>query len=331
LSAAPPAATHGPPIDVTLTCFASAQASSEQKDHPPAHAFDENPKTAWNDQAPDGAGQWVEARLRPGTWVDHVEVGGGWSYTTADGTDLWPLNSTFKTMHVVWDGGSADVQFDRASDRGAKKNVPIGAVTSTIRFSATTVDRGKYADLCLDDVIVVGSCASTCDATASACADGLFVQLATPQSSTPDTYDYPITRKMLKGHPDFVGVRVVEATRNGQRVMGAIVKNQCQADAIVRLATGWHVIKPSSSCDKVEVRHEVWTVDAAMGADTREPPPPAPAAGRPPCPAGWFRSGACDYVPLDQPCECFKPCDEDSDCPAGQKCLEGPPSMCGTP
>jgi hypothetical protein len=128
-------------IDVTLTCVASAQASSEQKDHPAAHAFDENPQTAWNDSAHDGTGQWVEARLRPGTWVDHVEVGGGWSTTTSDGTDLWTLNSSYKTMHVTWDGGSADVQFDRAADRGVKKKVPIGAVTTSVRFTAAAVDR----------------------------------------------------------------------------------------------------------------------------------------------------------------------------------------------
>jgi hypothetical protein len=279
-AAAPSAKPQGPPIDVTLTCVASAQASSEQKSHPAAHAFDEDMQTAWNDSAPDGTGQWVEARLRQGTFVDHVEVGGGWSTKTADGQDLWPLNSSFKTMKVTWDGGSADVQFNRATDRGVKKEVKIGAVTSFVRFTATAVDKGKSADLCLDDAIVIGSCASDCDGAANACADMTFVQLATVPSTTAESYAFPLTRKMLQGHADLVGARVVEATRNGQRVMGAVTKNRCQADAIVRLAHAWEVIQPTALCEKLTVRRDVWTIDAAMGAQPRvssaeRPKPPA--------------------------------------------------------
>jgi hypothetical protein len=268
-SAAASAKPAPAPADVTLTCVASAQASSEQKSHPAAHAFDGDSRTAWNDQAPDGTGQWVEARLRPGTFVDHVEVGGGWSATTGDGQDLWKLNSSYKTMHVTWDGGGADVQFDRAADRGAKKKVAIGAVTAFIRFTATAVDRGKFADLCLDDAIVIGNCASDCDSAANACADTLFVQLATLNSSTSETYNFPLTRKMLQGNADLVGARIVEATRGGQRVMGAVAKNRCQADAIMRLAHAWEIIQPTTLCEKLTVRREVWPIDAAMGAQPR--------------------------------------------------------------
>jgi hypothetical protein len=284
-SAAAAAKPAPPPSgDVTLTCFVSAQASTEQKSHPAAHAFDEDVQTAWNDSAPDGTGQWVETRLRPGTFVDHVDVGGGWSASTSDGkTDLWPLNSSYKTMHVTWEGGAADVQFNRATDRGVKKSVPIGTVTTFVRFTATAVDRGKYADLCLDDAIVFGSCAADCDGPANACADTMFVQLAIPQPTTAETYDYPLTRTMLKGHPDFVGARVVEVTRNGQRVMGAVVKNRCQADAIVRLARAWDIIQPTAMCEKLTVRREVWPIDAAMAALPRtssaeRPKPPATGA-----------------------------------------------------
>lgn len=273
---------QAPSIDVTLTCIASAQASSEQKSHPAMHAFDEDTQTAWNDSAPDGTGQWVEARLRAGTFVDHVEVGAGWSTKTADGQDLWPLNSSYKTMHVTWEGGSADVQFNRATDRGVKKNVPIGAVTSFIRLTATAVDKGKSADLCLDDAIIIGSCASDCESATNACADAMFVQLATLPSTTPPNYDFPLSRKMLGGHADLVGARLVEATHNGKRVMGAVAKNKCQADAIVRLAHAWEIIQPTASCEKLTVSREVWTIDAAMGAQPRvssaERPKP-PSAG----------------------------------------------------
>jgi len=320
--------TQGPPIDVTLTCVASAHASSEQKSHPASHAFDEDTQTAWNDSAPDGTGQWVEAKLRPGTFVDHVEVGAGWSTKTADGQDLWPLNSSFKTMHVTWDGGSADVQFNRATDRGVKKEVKIGAVTSFVRFTATAVDKGKSADLCLDDAIVVGNCAADCESAANACADTMFVQLATVPSTTAETFDFPITHKMLQGHPDLVGARVVEATRNGQRVMGAVAKNKCQADAILRLAKAWDVIQSTAVCEKLTLRREVWPVDAAMGAQPRvssaeRPKPP----GGPSCPAGWQMNDTCLHygqAPDPKLC-CFKPCNANSDCPAGKTCHPDPP------
>lgn len=275
-SAKPP---QGPPIDVTLTCVVSANASSEQKSHPALHAFDEDTQTAWNDQAPDGTGQWVEAKLRPGTFVDHVEVGGGWSAKTGDGQDLWPLNASFKTMKVTWDGGSAEVEFNRATDRGVKKAVKIGAVTTFVRFTATAVDKGKSADLCLDDAIVVGNCASDCESAANACADTTFVQLATVPATTAATYEFPLTRKMLQGHPDLVGVRVVEATKGDKRVMGAVAKNKCQADAIVRLAHAWEVVQPTALCEKLTVKRDVWTIDAAMGAQPRVSSAERPKAG----------------------------------------------------
>ena len=305
------APSRGPSIDVTLTCVASAQASSEQKSHPAVHAFDGDQQTAWNDSAPDGTGQWVEARLRPGTFVDHVEVGGGWSAKTGDGQDLWTLNSSYKTMHVTWDGGSADVQFDRKADRGAKKKVPIGAVTGFVRLTATAVDRGKSADLCLDDAIVVGSCASDCDGAAAACADTMFVQLAVPLASTAETYDYPLTRMMLKGHPDLVGARVVEATQNGKRVMGAVVKNRCQADALVRLAHTWDIIQPTAICEKLTVRREVWPIDAAMGTQPR-----ASSADRPKPPPGVLADEECKKT-------------GGASCGAGMACIMRPPGEWG--
>jgi hypothetical protein len=164
-----------------------------------------------------------------------------------------------------------------------KKPVPIGAVTSFVRFTATAVDKGKSADLCLDDVIVVGSCASDCESAANACADSMFVQLATLPPTTAATYDFPLTRKMLSGHADLVGARVVETTQSGKRVMGAVAKNKCQADAILRLAHAWEVIQPTATCEKLTVGREVWTIDAAMAAQPRvssaeRPKPPAPGA-----------------------------------------------------
>jgi len=61
-------------------------------------------------------------------------------------------------MRVSWDGGEREVTFDRKNDRGRRKRVEVGAVTRTLRITALEVDRGRFADLCLDDVAIYGHC-----------------------------------------------------------------------------------------------------------------------------------------------------------------------------
>ena len=159
--AAPPSASTAPPSvrDITRLCRSGVRASSQKPGHPAAHAFDGIPETAWTEAAPgDGAGQWVEADFRPGTWVSEVEVSGGWSVKTSSGADLWKLNSTFRRMRVSWDGGEQVVTFDRKTDRGKHKTVEINARTQHVRITALEVDRGPFLDLCLDEVAVFGRC-----------------------------------------------------------------------------------------------------------------------------------------------------------------------------
>ncbi len=145
--------------DITRLCRTGVRASSEKAAHPAAHAFDGSSSTAWTEDARgDGAGSWLEASLREGTWVSAVEVGGGWSSSTASGLDLWKHNGTFRKMRVSWDGGEQIVEFDRDHDRGKRKRVEIGASTRSIRITALEVDRGRFADLCLDEVAIFGRC-----------------------------------------------------------------------------------------------------------------------------------------------------------------------------
>lgn len=164
---APPAALVPPSAsaastataDITRLCTAGFFASSESASHPAAHAFDGSPGTAWTEGTPgDGIGEWLEAKLRPGTWVTSVEVAGGWSFETASGVDLWQHNNTFRKMRVSWDGGEAIVEFARSKDRGQRKRVDVGASTSAIRITALEVDRGRFRELCLDEVVIRGSC-----------------------------------------------------------------------------------------------------------------------------------------------------------------------------
>jgi serine/threonine protein kinase len=161
-SAPHPSATSSatpPPQDVTRLCVTGLRASSELEAHPARHAFDGVPTTAWSEGTPgDGAGEWIEAELRDGTWVSEIEVSGGWSTTTAAGIDLWLHNSTIRSMRVSWDGGERLVSFDRQTDRGKRKRVAIGANTRRVRITALEVDRGRFRDLCLDEVQILGRC-----------------------------------------------------------------------------------------------------------------------------------------------------------------------------
>jgi eukaryotic-like serine/threonine-protein kinase len=159
---APSASVAAPqPIsDVTRLCRTATRASSEAPDHPAAHAFDGIPSTAWTEGAPGaGEGEWVEAELRPGTFVSEVEVSGGWAVKTSSGVDLWTHNSTFRRMRVSWDGGEKVIAFDHKSDRGKRKRVKVGATTRSIRITAIEVDHGRFKDLCLDEVAIFGRCA----------------------------------------------------------------------------------------------------------------------------------------------------------------------------
>lgn len=168
---APSAAAPSPPASQApedarparnVTACAVARASSEQPRHPASHAFDGKTSTAWNENAKgDGTGEWVEATLPPGSFLSYVEVSGGWAQTSG-GLDLWAHNNSFRVMRVSWEGGSTDVAFSRTADRGVKKRVEVGARVTTIRFTALEVDRGKFDDLCLDEILLHGDVSEPC-------------------------------------------------------------------------------------------------------------------------------------------------------------------------
>ncbi|MEI7894792.1 MAG: hypothetical protein WCI05_16970 [Myxococcales bacterium] len=256
----PVAAAEREVTDITLEAVVSARASSFHQDadpfnppHPPIHAFDQNPNTAWNHESPtDGTGEWLEARLKPNTFVGYVEVSGGWAAMSGR-VDLWSSNSSFRVMRVNWDGGSALVKFDRKADRGNKKRVDINKVTTTLRFTAVEVDTGKWKDLCVDDINIYGEAGeSLCPRTLEpSCPSGLFVQMAMPLAMTPATYDYPLAQLMLRGKKDFSGIKLIETRRNGKRVMGALVPNRCIALKLVEITNeNWHA-NAQSMCEAV--------------------------------------------------------------------------------
>jgi hypothetical protein len=102
--------------------------------------------------------------------------------------------------------------------------------------------------------------ADECRNAPRTCPMDMFVQLATPQPSTPADYDYPLTQKMLLGRKEFSGTRVVEATRNGRRILGAIVKNRCYADRLVEIADDAMHTHPAAMCERIDVLRVIYTV-----------------------------------------------------------------------
>ena len=99
-----------------------------------------------------------------------------------------------------------------------------------------------------------------CRSAPRTCPTDMFVQMATPQPSTPPDYDYPLTQKMLVGHKEFSGTRIVEATRNGKRVLGAVVKNRCYAEKLVVIADEAMHTHPAAMCERLELIRVVYTV-----------------------------------------------------------------------
>lgn len=98
-----------------------------------------------------------------------------------------------------------------------------------------------------------------CRSAPRTCPTDMFVQLATPQPSTPPDYDYPLAQKMLVGHKEFSGTRIVEATRNGKRVLGAIVKNRCYAEKLIVIADEAMHTHPGAMCERIELIRVVFT------------------------------------------------------------------------
>ena len=162
---APPAVgAFGP--DISRTAVEGVNASAAYEHNQPHYALDGKPDTAWS--APGEAKPWLEISLLPGTRVDGIELAGQREATKAK--DYWTGDSVIKRARVVWDGGEAEVGFARATDKGLRKKVAIGAVTRRVRLEILEIERGdKSADVDIDELGLFG----TAPATAAPDAQGL--------------------------------------------------------------------------------------------------------------------------------------------------------------
>ena len=75
---------------------------------------------------------------------------------------------------------------------------------------------------------------------------------------TPDDYDFPLTRKALKGHREFEGTRFVVAKDGGERFFSALVPNVKAGTAMVSLIEKQvKGAKPQLLCASPEIVREL--------------------------------------------------------------------------
>jgi hypothetical protein len=75
---------------------------------------------------------------------------------------------------------------------------------------------------------------------------------------TPDDYDFPLTRKAVKGHPEFAGVRFVVTKDGGQKYFTAQVPSFEMGKKLVALIEKEvQGSKPQILCAEPEVVREV--------------------------------------------------------------------------
>jgi len=224
--------------EVTKRAVVQVKASSEQACHLAGYAFDGWPTTSWTEDSPgDGTGEWLEATLAEGTFVEYLEVSAGWFTKRSNRAfDAWDKNNTFRTMKLTWDGGEATVEFNRYTDKGRRKRVKVGKAVKTLKLTAVAVDKGTFNDLCLDDIWIFGSIAgappqdpAACsDAPPAECPDGMFMAMASAAvpSKTKEVVEKLGTDATLYG---------VEIANDKKLGVGLIARNKCQAEKIARI------------------------------------------------------------------------------------------------
>lgn len=128
-------------------------ASSAMRGHPAAHAFDGNPRTAWNESNDGpGDGEWIEARFARPVRLTTISIVPGWDYLSSVDGDLFPLNSHLRTFEIRFDGRSPR----RISVAENQRNVAvtdIDVIAQSVRFEAIDVYPGaRWQDLCISEI-----------------------------------------------------------------------------------------------------------------------------------------------------------------------------------
>lgn len=141
--------------DITKDAVEAINANFAYDTNQPLAAIDGKIATAWS-APPTGA--WLEVGLYPGTRVDGIEIDGARADKNANGEERWDIGGVIKKVKVEWDGGSAELTFDRAKDKGVRKKLPIGVNARKLRLSFLEVDKGsKSGDVDVDELKIFGA------------------------------------------------------------------------------------------------------------------------------------------------------------------------------
>lgn len=161
IAQARPPLSSAVPIGLTLlkptSVAASSAIQSAGESHPAEHAFDGNPKTAWNESVPGpGRGEWIEATYATPVAIRKIHMTTGYAERSQKFGDLFALNAHLKKVTVLVDGRAVrtanidesqrDVTFDGLSESG-----------KTVRFVADDVYEGtRWEDLCISEIEIYG-------------------------------------------------------------------------------------------------------------------------------------------------------------------------------
>jgi hypothetical protein len=135
----------------------------------PQRAFDDDPKTAWNDHLKGPVqGEWVEVTFASEVIVDVVEMATGWDYVSPKDGDLFAANAHFRRVRLEFSGG-ATVERDVGEGERSVRIEAGGRRTTRLRIVAADVYPGtRWQDLCLSDAKVIGRAVSRSGAIAAA-------------------------------------------------------------------------------------------------------------------------------------------------------------------
>ncbi len=161
----PTTAPSGPLVAVQVTAASASSALGGRDAHPADHAFDGNPRTAWNESAPgSGAGEWLQAEWGVPRHVRRIVLATGWDYVSPRAGDLYSLNSRLRRVRMVFSDGRAEVR--EIADGQRSVIVATDHVSSSLRIIAEQVYPGaRWQDLCISDVLVEADAAPGGSAT----------------------------------------------------------------------------------------------------------------------------------------------------------------------
>lgn len=140
----------------------SATASSSWDIHPPEHAFDGRPDTAWNhkgNKKSPPAGQWLAAEFNAPMRIRRIVMATGWDYISKKKVDLFKANSHVKKVRIEFEGGGSakQLEFEASTTQKMIDVSSIDIVAKRVTLTFVEVWKGKkWSDMCISDVSFFG-------------------------------------------------------------------------------------------------------------------------------------------------------------------------------